>query len=104
MPCNRFESIYSALNFTAPPPSYQDNIYEAQQIIVAWNGQIQKIFIPSWISCLDESMPVCMYKFMCLPFSSALTSLIQRVTVITPYYLVKLVSCMAGRLIGEGII
>ena len=23
-------------------------------MIVAWNGHMQKVFFPSWISCLDE--------------------------------------------------
>ena len=37
-------------------------------MIVAWNGHTERIFITSWISCLDESMSVWMNKFTCLGF------------------------------------
>ena len=37
-------------------------------MIVAWNVHTQKVFIPSWISCLDESMSVWMNKFTCPGF------------------------------------
>ena len=37
-------------------------------MIVEWNDLIQKIFITSWNSYLDESMYVWMNKLTCLGF------------------------------------
>ena len=55
---NCFESICSDIKFTTPhPPTF------ILRYIFAWNGHIQKLFIPYWISCLNESMSVWMNKF-----------------------------------------
>ena len=52
---NRFENICSPLKFNATsPPSFRGKFYELRSMIVACNGHMQKAFIPSWISCLDE--------------------------------------------------
>ena len=37
-------------------------------MIDAWNSHMKKIFTPSWISCLDESMSVWMNKLTCPGF------------------------------------
>ena len=39
-------------------------------MIVAFNSHMQRIFIPSWISCLDDSMSMWMNKFKCPGFFS----------------------------------
>ena len=67
MATSLFLALLSRL-LTPPPPSYQDKLYELQQIIVALNGHIQKVFITSWISCLDKSISVWMNNFICLGF------------------------------------
>ena len=53
---NCFENICSDLKFTAtPPPIFWDNLYEVLQMIVAWKVHRKKVFVPYWISWLDES-------------------------------------------------
>jgi hypothetical protein len=57
MTFKRFEAILLALTYTnEPPPAYRDKFWEVCQIITAWNTNMAEIFMPSWVSCLDESM------------------------------------------------
>ena len=56
---NRFENILKALTFTdIEPLSFVDNFWEVRQMISEWNINMKNIFIPSWISCLDESISI----------------------------------------------
>ena len=51
---NHFESIWSALRFTPTPSYFWYKLYESRQKIVTWNGHVQKVFVPYWISCSYE--------------------------------------------------
>ena len=54
---NRFEAILYSLRYTdEDPPAFRDPFHEVRQMINAWNANMQNIFEPSWISCLDELM------------------------------------------------
>jgi hypothetical protein len=57
MMLKRFEVILLALTYTnEPPPAFKDKFWEVCQIITSWNTKMAKIFTPSWVLCLDESM------------------------------------------------
>ena len=61
-----FESILMALTFTdIEPPSFVDHFWEVRQMISEWNINMKNVFIPSWISCLDESMSIWFGRFTC---------------------------------------
>ena len=69
----RFEAILTSLRYNNnPPPAYRDPFFEIRQMVVAWNENMCDIFVPGWISCLDESMSYWtnIYTcpgFMCVP-------------------------------------
>ena len=66
MSSNRFEAIFSAISFTDnKPPPYKDKFWQVRQMIAMWNEQMGKIFVPAWVSCLDESMSIWFNKFTC---------------------------------------
>ena len=63
---NRFEQIIRNLKLASlSPPSCADEFWEVCQIIKAWNDHMITIFIASWMSCLDESMPMLTEKWTC---------------------------------------
>ena len=39
-------------------PIIRDHFWEARQMVQTQNDLMSKIFIPSWINCLDESMSI----------------------------------------------
>ena len=58
---HRFDKILAALNFTdEEPPDYRDKFWEIRQLLREWNNHMHETFIPSWVSCLDESMSICL--------------------------------------------
>ena len=62
----RFDYILGALVFHAtPPPLCQDRFHFVRELINAWNENMADKFIPSWASCLDESMSVWLAKCTC---------------------------------------
>ena len=64
MSLNRFEEILANLRLTdLPPPPYVDPFHEVRQCITSWNDNMSLVFVPSWMSCLDESMMVWYTKF-----------------------------------------
>ena len=66
---NRFEEILRALTFTVhQPPMFKDGFWFVREIIQGWNDNMAKIFIPSWVSCLDESMSIWINMFSCPGF------------------------------------
>jgi hypothetical protein len=66
---NRFEAIQRNLQFTdEKKPTYKDPFWEVRQMIDAWNSNMEIIFIPSFISCLDESMSKWLNQFTCPGF------------------------------------
>jgi hypothetical protein len=63
---NRFLAILSALRFTNEnPPPYVDRFFQIRQMIRLWNENIQSIFKPGWLTCLDESMSIWFSKWTC---------------------------------------
>ena len=57
LPSNRFEEIITALTITEKTPQeYNNNFWEVTQMIDAWNHNMEIMFSPSYISCLDEPM------------------------------------------------
>jgi hypothetical protein len=43
----------------------QDRFHNVRQIIQAWNKSMTEKFLPSWVSCLDESMSVWISRWTC---------------------------------------
>lgn len=65
----RFELILSHLRFTKEkPPSFVDRFWEVREMLQEWQKHINEIFIPSWVSCLDESMSIWTNKYTCPGF------------------------------------
>ena len=48
-----------------PRPTFCDRFHEARQIIKAWNDNMAEVFLPSWISCLDESISIWFSRYTC---------------------------------------
>lgn len=62
----RFRAIIYALRFTAvPPPSFQDRFHPIRELIAAFNKNMEDVFTPGWISCLDESMSIWFNRWSC---------------------------------------
>eukprot|EP00559_Dactyliosolen_fragilissimus_P002711 CAMPEP_0184872744 /NCGR_PEP_ID=MMETSP0580-20130426/41459_1 /TAXON_ID=1118495 /ORGANISM="Dactyliosolen fragilissimus" /LENGTH=665 /DNA_ID=CAMNT_0027375583 /DNA_START=1012 /DNA_END=3007 /DNA_ORIENTATION=+ len=62
----RFESILKALTLTKEkPPPFKDRFWEVREMIDCWNDHMQEIFVPSWVSCLDESMSIWFNRYTC---------------------------------------
>jgi hypothetical protein len=54
---NRFEAILYSIRYTnVVSPPFRDPFHEVRQMIQAWNANMESVFTPSWITCLDESM------------------------------------------------
>ena len=65
----RFEDILQNIKYTSrDPPDYKDPFWEVREMIDAWNRNMENQFIPSWISCLDESMSKWVNAFTCPGF------------------------------------
>jgi hypothetical protein len=63
------EAILSSLSYTnRDPPAYRDPFWEVRQLIECWNAQMYGVFVPGWISCLDESMSKWMNDNTCPGF------------------------------------
>jgi hypothetical protein len=62
----RFESILKSLRYTnIPSPAFKDKFHDVRLLIQSFNIHMSKIFIPSWISCLDESMSPWTSRWTC---------------------------------------
>jgi hypothetical protein len=63
---NRFEDILGALTYTSSnPPNYIDKFFRIRGLLQAWNDNMKAVFIPGWITCLDESMSVWTSMWTC---------------------------------------
>ena len=63
---HRFDEINKALCFTlSPPPTYRDKFFQVRELLEAFNARMRHIFIPRWISCLDESMSIWTNRWTC---------------------------------------
>lgn len=66
MSYNRFMDILSCLGYTmSSPPNFVDKFWEIRDLVKAWNANMKEVFVPSWVSCLDESMSIWFNKFTC---------------------------------------
>jgi hypothetical protein len=65
MPGYRFEQIMSCLTITKSTPDNTDRFWEMRLLISAWNKNMQDIYVPSWVSCLDESMSIWNMRWTC---------------------------------------
>ena len=62
----RFKSILTALRLTSSaPPSFQDRFHPVRDLLDAFNKNMNQVFTPGWISCLDESMLVWFNRWTC---------------------------------------
>ena len=62
----QFKAILKALAITVrQPPAFSDHFWEVREITEAWNANMTEQFIPSWASCLDESMSRWMNRYSC---------------------------------------
>ena len=66
MTSNRFEAIFAALTLTKnKPPAYKDRFWQVREMIASWNEHMSQNFVPSWVSCLDESMSIWFNRYTC---------------------------------------
>ena len=49
-------------------PEFKDRFHPVRQFLDAWNENMADHFIPSWVVCLDESMPLWTNMFTCPGF------------------------------------
>lgn len=62
----RFDAILLAMEYTdLPAPSCRDRFHRVRQMIAAWNENMTECFLPSWVSCLDESMSPWTTRWTC---------------------------------------
>src|SRR5687767_6925292 len=63
---NCFQDILLALHFTSRPvPSFTDKFHKVREMIESWNANMLEKFVPSWVSCLDESLVPWVSKWTC---------------------------------------
>jgi Transposase IS4 len=61
-----FEAIIRYLEFTSTPALvYKVPFHCIDELVNAFNKHTQRAFVPSWIACLDESMPVWIRQWPC---------------------------------------
>ena len=66
MSLNRFEDILRNLSYTDRNlPAYNEKLFHMCQMEDYWNANTTKVFEPSWVSMLDESMQECISKYNC---------------------------------------
>ena len=66
MSLNRFEDILRNLSYTDNNVSaYNEKLFHMRQTEDAWNANTTKVFEPSWVSLLYESMQEWISKYTC---------------------------------------
>ena len=66
---NQFENILNNIVYnTNDPPELRDHFWEVRWMLKCWNDNMASNFIPSWISCVDESMSKWMNEYTCPGF------------------------------------
>ena len=65
MSLRRFNGITASIRYTdhPPPSAFVYRFHEVRQTINAFNDHYEENYIPSWLSCLDESMNSWLDKF-----------------------------------------
>ncbi len=62
----QFKAITQELHLTdANPPQYCDCFWEVRQMMKQWNDHNAKVFTPSCVLCINESMSLWHSMFMC---------------------------------------
>ena len=62
----RFERILKAVRYSkSKPPKYKDRFWEVREMIESWNANMERVFAPGWVNCLDESMSPWTNKYTC---------------------------------------
>ena len=63
---SHFDDIVAAMTLTnVTPPRYRDRFWEVRQMIELWNENMNEMFSPGWVCCLDESMSIWHNKWTC---------------------------------------
>ena len=62
-PLHNIVSILSLANIL--PQYFKEKFFNIFHIVDAWNYQIKVVFIPSWVSCIDDYMSICNNKLTC---------------------------------------
>lgn len=66
---NQFESMMKALSITdTKPPLYIGKFPGVRVLLESFDYHMKEIFIPSWVSCLHESMNLWKNKYTCPGF------------------------------------
>ena len=66
MSYKRFKLITKSLSYTnVSAPTYHDKYWQVRQMLQAFNDNMARIFLSSWVICLDESMSIWHNKFTC---------------------------------------
>ena len=69
MTCTCFENILNNLTYTnKEPPEYKDRFWEVHDMLDCWNKNMAKMFLPSWMNCIDESMSKWVNEYTCPGF------------------------------------
>ena len=69
MTCTHFENILNNLAYTSKdPPEYKDRFWEVRNMLDCWNKNMAKMFLPSWMNCIDESMSKWVNEYTCPGF------------------------------------
>ena len=62
----RYEAILESLAFTGRrAPEFVDRFWEVREMIEVWNKNMEDVFSPGWITCLDESMSIWFNRYTC---------------------------------------
>ena len=65
----QFENILNNLTYTSKdPPEYKDRFWEVRDMLDCWNKNMAKMFLPSWMNCIDESMSKWVKEYTCPGF------------------------------------
>ncbi|KAL7462616.1 hypothetical protein ACHAXS_004556 [Conticribra weissflogii] len=65
MSWSRFNAIDKAIRYTnqPAPTDFEDKFHDVRQMIDAFNNHMAANYLPSWLSCLDESMNTWLNKY-----------------------------------------
>ena len=62
---DRYTRITSCLKLTDEQVAYRDPFLHVRKLYDAWNENMERKFVPGWLSCLDESMIAWMTSRSC---------------------------------------
>ena len=69
MTCTHFKNILNNLTYTnKDPPENKDRFWEVHDMLDCWNTNMAKMFLPSWMNCIDKSMSKWVNEYTCPGF------------------------------------